>query len=127
MGRYLPGDVILVHMSIDDRSSKKIRPAIVVVSGDGRGLTVCPVSSKPAQDSMSIPLSIDDFSEGGLDLFSESYVLLSRLVAINIGEVVGKKGRLSGESFLEIASRVQAPVPPGVGSVRGIRKVRKGT
>jgi mRNA interferase MazF len=125
MGRYLPGDVILVHLSIDDRSSKKIRPAVVVVSGDGRGLTVCPVSSKPALDSMSIPLSIDDFAEGGLDLFSESYVMLSRLVAINNGDVMGKKGRLSGESFLEIASRVQAPVPPSAGLVRGAGKARR--
>jgi|WetSurMetagenome_2_1015567.scaffolds.fasta_scaffold02488_7 mRNA interferase MazF len=125
MGRYLPGDVILVHVSIDDRNSKKIRPAVVMVSGEGRELSVCPVSSKPSPDSVSIPLTIDDFSEGGLDLFSESYVLLSRVLAINNGEVVGKKGRLSGESFLDIASRVPAPGQTGVGLARGSGKARR--
>jgi mRNA interferase MazF len=127
MGRYLPGDVILVSVSIDDRRHKKIRPAVVVVSGDGRNLSVCPVSSKPASDSVSVPVSIDDFTDGGLDLFSESYVLLSRLIVIRSGDVMGKKGRLSSESFSEIASHVQAPVRSGAGSAQGIRKRRKGT
>jgi mRNA interferase MazF len=113
MGCYRPGDVILINVSIDDRSSKKVRPAVVVASGDGGKLSVCPVSSKPASDSVCIPVSIDDFADGGLDLFSESYVLLSRLVAIHTGDVMGKKGRLSVESFSGIASRV--------------RNIRKGT
>ena len=99
MGRYLPGDVILVSASIDDDSVRKVRPAVVVVAGESGEITVCPVSSKPSPDAISIPLSIDDFANGGLDLFSESYVITSRVLAVRSGEVIGKRGRLVPESL----------------------------
>ena len=104
MGRYLPGDVILVSAAIDDRSGRKIRPAVVVVAGDSGEITVCPVSSKPSSDGICIPLSIDDFATGGLDLFSESYVLASKVLAIRSGGVIGKRGRLVPESLSAILS-----------------------
>ena len=116
MGYYLPGDVVLINVSIDGRSRKKIRPAVVMIAGMGKDLSVCPVTSKPASDSASIPLSIDDFAEGGLDLFFESYVLLSIPVTIRTGDIVGKKGRLCGETFSEIASRVKEAMSPANGA-----------
>jgi mRNA interferase MazF len=102
MSRFLPGDVVLVSASIDERSGKKIRPAVVITSGEGGELSVCPVSSKPSSDSVSIPLSIDDFASGGLDLFTESYVLASRILPLRSSDVIGKRGRLVPESFAEI-------------------------
>ena len=72
MGSYLPGDVILVSASIGNRSDRKVRPAVVVFAGDDGEISVCAVSSKPSSDAICIPLSIDDFASGGLDLFSES-------------------------------------------------------
>jgi mRNA interferase MazF len=104
MGRYLPGDVILISASIDDRSGAKIRPAVVVAAIDSGGISVCPVSSKLSSDAISIPLSIDDFATGGLDLFSESYVLTSRVLAIRSGDVIGKRGHLLPDSLAEILS-----------------------
>jgi mRNA interferase MazF len=104
MSRYLPGDVILVSAAIDDRGGTKIRPAVVVIAGESGEISVCPVSSRPASDSMSIPLSIDDFASGGLDLFSESYVITSRVLVVRSGEVIGKRGRLVPASLAEIIS-----------------------
>ena len=52
-----------------------VRPVVVVSVGEGGSLLICPVSSSPSTDGVSIPLSLDDFARGGLDLFTESYVL----------------------------------------------------
>lgn len=106
MGRYLPGDVLLVSVALDDRTLPKARPAIVIATEEPGRILVCAVSSKPPSDAPSLPLSIDDFATGGLDLFTESFVIISRVLAINSGDVIGKKGRLTAESLAEITRRV---------------------
>jgi mRNA-degrading endonuclease toxin of MazEF toxin-antitoxin module len=112
MGQYVRGDVILALLSIDEKSPAKIRPAIVVQAGaDGR-IRVCPVSSKPPTDAPCIPIALEDFSEGGLDLFGESYVIFSRIRTLHSGDVIGKKGRLTQESLTEIAAGIPGPGLP---------------
>jgi mRNA interferase MazF len=110
MGQYVRGDVILVSLSMDEKSPAKIRPAIVVRAGAEGGILVCPVSSKPPADAPCIPITLDDFSEGGLDLFGESYVMFSRVRTLRSGDVIGKKGRLTQESLAEIAAGIPDPV-----------------
>jgi hypothetical protein len=44
-----------------------------------------------------MPIGIDDFSAGGLDLFHESYVQADTVRTIRSGEVVGKKGEVAPE------------------------------
>ncbi|WP_321505907.1 type II toxin-antitoxin system PemK/MazF family toxin [uncultured Methanoregula sp.] len=106
MGQYMRGDVLLASVALDERQVAKTRP-VVVVSTTGTGeLRVCPVSSKPPSDAPCLPLSIDDFDSGGLDLFSESYVMTSRIVTIRTGGVIGKKGRLRAEFTDEIFRQV---------------------
>ncbi|MFA4877260.1 MAG: type II toxin-antitoxin system PemK/MazF family toxin [Methanoregula sp.] len=108
MGQYIKGDVLLASVALDDHQMAKTRPVIVVgTSGTGE-VHICPVSSKPPTDAPCIPLSIDDFASGGLDLFSESYVMTSRVVTIRSGMVIGKKGRLRKEYIEEIF--LQVPV-----------------
>jgi mRNA interferase MazF len=112
MGRYVQGDVVLASVSIDDKSGAKTRPAIVVGTGQNGDVIICPVSSKPSFDATCIPLSLDDFSVGGLDLFSESFVLTSRVTVIRNGEVIGKLGQLSREYTQEIVTRIPASLLP---------------
>ena len=109
MGQYVRGDVILASVSMDEKSPAKTRPAIVVRAGTAGEIRVCPVSSKPPTDAPCIPISLDDFSQGGLDLFGESYVMISRVLTLRSGDVIGKKGRLTQESFEEIAAGVPEP------------------
>lgn len=113
MGQYIRGDVLLASVALDERNMAKTRPVVVICTSGTGELRVCPVSSKPPTDASSLPLSIDDFSTGGLDLFSESYVLTSRVVTIRTNEVIGKKGRLSEEFLLEIVRQVPASLEPG--------------
>ena len=109
MGHFVRGDVVLASVSIGDRSGAKTRPAVVVKTGADDCVHVCPISSKPSFDSPSLPITLDDFAEGGLDLFSESYVLTSRVSRLQSGEIIAKKGRLMPETIAEIAAQVPLP------------------
>ena len=106
MGRYLRGDVILAPVAFEERGGVKTRPAVVISANGNGDVQICPVSSRPPTDAPCVPISLDDFSEGGLDLFAESYVLTTRIRTIRSGEVVGKRGRLTQESMAEITAHV---------------------
>jgi mRNA interferase MazF len=110
MGRYVRGDVILVSLSMDEKSPAKTRPAIVLQAGESGEVRVCPVSSKPPTDAPCVPIALDDFAEGGLDLFGESYVMVSRVRTLRSGDVIGKKGRLTQESLESISAWIPDPV-----------------
>lgn len=113
MGQYLRGDVLLAAVALDDRTAPKTRPVVVIASDNEGHLRACPVSSKPPNDAPCLPLTIDDFESGGLDLFSESYVMVSRVLVLRAGDPLGKKGRLTRESLAEIAARAPAPESAG--------------
>ncbi len=74
MGHYTRGDVVIAPVAFEERNGIKTRPAVVIATGRNNEVYVCPVSSKPSFDAPSVPITLDDFSEGGLDLFGESYV-----------------------------------------------------
>ena len=112
MGHYSRGDVVIAPVAFEERSGTKIRPAVVIASGRNNEVYLCPVSSKPASDAPCVPISLHDFSEGGLDLFGESYVLTSRVRVIRNSEVIGKRGRLTVESITSIAIQVPPSLLP---------------
>ena len=113
MGQYVKGDVLLASVALDDRTLPKTRPVVVIGTEEPGRVYICPVSSKPPSDATSLPLSLSDFATGGLDLFGESYVMISRVLIIRSGNVIGKKGRLTAESLAEITGRIPAVMLPG--------------
>jgi mRNA-degrading endonuclease toxin of MazEF toxin-antitoxin module len=126
MGQYVKGDVLLASVALDDRTLSKTRPVVVIgTEGSGR-VHICPVSSKQPADAPCIPISLDDFSDGGLDLFGESYVMTSRVLTLSSGKVIGKKGRLTPESLAEIAGRVPVALLPGPAPGKKPGRPRKG-
>jgi mRNA interferase MazF len=118
MGSYVRGDVILAPVPFDKGRGAKTRPAVVVAARENGEVCVCPVSSRPPVDTPCIPIRLDDFAEGGLDLFSESFVLTSKVAVLRAGDVIGKKGRLAADAIDAISEQV--PHSPGP------RKIRKG-
>ncbi len=112
MGQYVKGDVLLASVALDDRTLPKIRPVVVIRTEEPGRVHICPVSSKPPSDAPGLPLTIDDFVTGGLDLFGESYVMTSRVLTLRNGDVIGKKGRLTADAFAEIAGSVPALMLP---------------
>ena len=113
MGQYARGDVVLASLALEDRGVAKTRPAVVIGTGEQDEVWLCPVSSRPSSDAPSVPVSLEDFSQGGLDLFRDSYILISRVYRIRCSEVIGKKGRLSGEITAALPARVPTSQKPG--------------
>jgi mRNA interferase MazF len=104
MGDYFVGDVVLARIRMGGNSTQKCRPAIVTGVCDDSTLRVCPVTSKEPVDAPFKPLDLIDFASGGLDLFDESYALVSQACTIRKTEVVGKKGRLTEDSLAAVIS-----------------------
>ncbi len=111
MGSFSAGDVVLATLRFGRSGYEKTRPA-VVAAAEGNSLAVCPISSKAPSDAACIPLSLDDFSRGGLDLFDESYILTAHTITIRTVSVVAKKGTLTGEMVEALTAAVR---PPGRG------------
>ena len=124
MGHYCRGDVVIAPVAFEERRGAKTRPAVVIATGRNNEVYLCPVSSKPPSDAPCVPISLDDFSEGGLDLFGESYVSTSRVFVIRSGEVIGKRGRLTDESISNIAIRVPQSLIPGNDGTQGTKGSR---
>lgn len=102
MGTYIRGDVVLAPLCLSLEGRIKVRPVVVLGVSGHHELLVSPVSSTPPSEGQVIPLRIDDFSEGGLDLNCESYLLAGRICRIRVSEVLGKKGRLTTVAIREL-------------------------
>jgi mRNA interferase MazF len=126
MGQYVKGDVLLASVALNDRALSKTRPVVVIRTIEPDRVYICPISSKPPSDAPSLPLSLDDFASGGLDLFGESYVMTSRVLTIRSGDVIGKKGRLTAESLAEIAKRASAALLSSPAPVKKTGRSSKG-
>ena len=126
MGQYVKGDVLLASVALDDRTSPKTRPVVVIRTEEPGRVSVCPVSSKPPSDAPSLPLSLSDFATGGLGLFGESYVMTSRVLTLRSGDVIGKKGRLTTEALAEITGRTSSAILPNTRPAKKPGKSRKG-
>lgn len=113
MGQYAGGDVVLAPVRIGGLGERKVRPVVVISVGETGTLFACPVSSSPSTDGISVPLSLNDFARGGLDLFTESYVLTHHAATIRVTDVVGKKGSLLPEPLAAIREAVDHPRDAG--------------
>ncbi|MCQ8894205.1 MAG: type II toxin-antitoxin system PemK/MazF family toxin [Methanolinea sp.] len=98
----MKGDVVLVSLRIADSGQEKVRPALVV-GEEGDRLRVIPVSCTPSRDTPSVPLTPLDFSEGGLDIIRESFLLPAHAAWVARKSVVGKKGRVTPEFLSAVA------------------------
>jgi mRNA-degrading endonuclease toxin of MazEF toxin-antitoxin module len=122
MGTYRRGDVVLATVPFNGYDGAKTRPAIVLAVREDAGIVVCPVSSRPATDAPCVPIGLDDFSEGGLDLFSESFALATRITVIPAGAVIAKKGRLTADAIDAVAAEAPRDPAPGKNRKGGRRK-----
>jgi len=122
MGTYRRGDVVLAVVPFNGYDGAKTRPAVVMAARENGDLVVCPVSSRPATDAPCVPIGLDDFVEGGLDLFSESFALTSRVTVIQVGAVIAKKGRLTADALDSVSLQVPRDPAPGKNRKSGRRR-----
>ncbi|KUK70963.1 MAG: hypothetical protein XE11_0280 [Methanomicrobiales archaeon 53_19] len=104
MSSYKKRDVVLAPFSFYPGDTAKVRPAIVLSEESG-DLLLVPCSRRLPDSPSAITIDLDDFEEGGLELFEESVVLVAHLTKMPRRKIISKKGRLSKEAFGKIVQR----------------------
>lgn len=107
MSSFLPRDVILVPFPFAGEPGAKLRPALVIALAESGDPVCCPIRSSDRAGACCIPIGIDDFVAGGLDLFSVSFVQADTIRTVRAGSVVGKKGRVTTDYLAEIGRIVR--------------------
>ena len=79
MGRFVRGDVILTRFPLTSGATQRTGPPGGFGTGERGRLRLPGQQQIPIAGVPSIPLGLDDFSEGGLDLLSESFVLTAKV------------------------------------------------
>ncbi len=104
MSTYKKRDVVLAPFSFYPGDPPKVRPAIVLSEESG-DLLLAPCSRRLPDSLSAITIDLDDFEEGGLELFEESVVLVAHPTKMPKRKVISKKGRLRKEAFEKIVQR----------------------
>jgi hypothetical protein len=98
MNPYRPRDVVIVPFPFQQGEGKKNRPA-VVLAVESDQVRLAPCTRRSADGISAVRIDLDDFEEGGLDLFEESNVLIAHHATVPVKKVIKKKGKLTKEAF----------------------------
>lgn len=106
MGRFVKGDVVVVPFPFSDLSASKRRPACVVATLTGDDVILCQITSQGTRDQQAIPLTANDFVEGGLR--RDSNIRPNRLFTADSTIILYKTGTLSPSKIQEITAKIIA-------------------
>jgi mRNA interferase MazF len=98
------GSVVLVPFPFSDLSQAKLRPAVVLASGDRNDRVLCQVTSKPYGDRRALELCDSDFVAGGLRI--SSFVRPAKLFTAHQSLIVAEVGKLNREAIDRIVAAV---------------------
>ena len=96
MGKFGPGVVVLVRFPFSDLSASKLRPALVVAKAGMSDWVLCQITSNPYGDPLSVAITKDSFTMGGLP--RDSFARPGKLFTANEGIIVRSVGQLSTQA-----------------------------
>ena len=104
MGKFVKGDVVVLPFPFSDLSSSKRRPALVVAIASSDDIVLAQITSRSFSDNYAIELSINDFSNGGLNIASN--IRPNKLFTANVNIVAYKAGNLKTQKMKEVAATI---------------------
>lgn len=104
MERLVKGDVLIVNYPFSQYVNYKKRPVLVVKVPKGEDIIVCQITGKPYENSVEIPIKIEDFQQGKLHV--ESYLRIDKILSIEKSLIEYKIGSLKQEKFDEILGKI---------------------
>ncbi|MCK6483348.1 MAG: type II toxin-antitoxin system PemK/MazF family toxin [Phycisphaerae bacterium] len=114
---FEPGQLLLVSFPFTDRTTAKLRPALVVSGAEfkrGDDFVAVPLSSRPRDDVYDFPItsSMPFFKQSGLK--QDSIVKWSKPMTISTAVAHRKLGRIPDEVMFEINKLIRSlfPVAP---------------
>ena len=104
MGTSVKGDVVVVPFPFSDLSTAKRRPALVVATLTGDDVILCQITSRAVADSYAVPVTDDDFADGGLR--EDSNVRPNRLFTADFNIVLYRAGTLNAAKVREVIDKI---------------------
>lgn len=102
MGKFVKGEVVVVPFPFLDLSATKRRPALVVAALTGDDVILCQITSQSVADKYAIPISQNDFSNGGLQ--QDSNARPNRLFTADSNIILYQTGKLTAAKMQEITN-----------------------
>jgi mRNA interferase MazF len=93
MGRFVKGDVVVIHFPFSDLSGTKRRPAFVIADLPGDDIIICQITSKYKSDPLALPALKTDFIAGSLPV--DSFIRPNRVFTAEKRLILFTAGRLS--------------------------------
>ena len=106
MGRFIKGDVVVVPFPFSDLSASKRRPAYIVATLTGDDVILCQITSQGTRDQQAVPLTANDFVEGGLR--RDSNIPPNLLCTSDSTVILSKTGTMSHSKIQEITTKIIA-------------------
>lgn len=105
MGSFAVGDVVLVAFPYADFSAFKIRPVLVVGKAEFNNFITCQITSKATTGKKAIPLTDNEFTNGGLKI--DSYIRPDKLFTIEQSVIQVKAGVLQSNKTGQIKASIR--------------------
>ena len=98
------GDIVLVKYPFTDFSSKKLRPALILLSEDEEEdfLLIFITSVKINKNQFNIPIS-----KNGTGLHKDSILRLKKIMTVHKSLILGRIGSLTYKEFKNIKSKLR--------------------
>ena len=104
MDVFVKGDVVVVPFPFSDLSTSKRRPALVIANASGGDIILAQITSRNTSDNLSIAISVDDFSEGGLREMSN--VRPNKLFTAESSIIAYKAGSLKPDKIKAVTAAI---------------------
>lgn len=100
MGTFVKGDVVVFPFPYSDLSRSKSRPALVLAVPRQDEVIVCQITGKRTRAEYAIPISDDDFVQGGLK--KPSFVRSNHIFMVEPKIIKYCTGKLSSAKTSEV-------------------------
>jgi mRNA interferase MazF len=104
MERLMKGEVVILEFPFSNLIQAKRRPSLVIKVPKGDDVIVCQITGMPYENSVEIPIKIEDFHKGCLKV--DSYIRMDKIFSIEKSLVKYKAGSLKQDKFNEIVDKI---------------------
>lgn len=100
MGAFVKGDVVVLPFPYSDLSKSKSRPALVLAVPRDDEVIVCQITGKSTRPEYTVPISDNDFVQGGLK--KPSFARSNHLFMVEPKIIKYCAGKLSPQKIGEV-------------------------
>ncbi|UYM18551.1 type II toxin-antitoxin system PemK/MazF family toxin [Endozoicomonas euniceicola] len=106
MGIPAAGTIVTIDFPFSDLSATKRRPALVLAQVSRGDIILCQITSKAYSDPAAVPITLEDFSSGQLNL--KSFARPCKLFTAHSSLIRQEIATLKLQKFSEVTGKLRA-------------------